>query len=218
MKKYFFVFCIVLLSHQSGFAQPNIWDVPLTESLISHNKNNYADHKEARDNQLVSAVTVSSWKKAKDNFKQLVDKIDMRLTQSFIIIADATTLYNTITALKEIVDYQEQAFILLSKYPFAVQLFYQREIDVVKSAIELYSFIYLMVVSYGDISKMQVSSRQTVFREMNTMINVLRAKAYSLVQKLKQIEFAEIYKGTQVWQFINKDKEIVNDILKNFKH
>jgi hypothetical protein len=60
MKKYFFVFCIVLLSHQFGFAQPNIWDVPLTESLISHNKNNYADHKEARNNQLVSAATVSS--------------------------------------------------------------------------------------------------------------------------------------------------------------
>lgn len=217
MKKYFFAFCILVSASQSGLAQPNIWDVPLTESLISHNQHNYADHKEARDNQLVSAATVSSWKKAKDNFKQLVDKIDQRLTQSFIIIADATTLYNTITALKEIVDYQEQAFILLSKYPFAMPIFYQREVDLVKNAVELYSFIYLIIVSYGDISKMQVSSRQTVFREMNMMMNVLKAKAYSLVQKLQQIDFAEILKGTLVGQYINKDGEIVKDILNNFK-
>lgn len=201
-----------------AFAQPNTWNVPLTESLISHNQQNYADHMEARDNQFVSAVTVSSWKKAKDNFKQLVDKIDKRLTQSFIIIADVTTLYNTITALKEITDYQGQTFILLSKYPFAAQIFYQREIDLVKSAIELYSFIYLIVLSYGDISKMQVSSRQTVFREMSSMINVLKAKAYSLVQKLKQIDFAEIYKGTLIGQYVNKDDQIVKNILSNFKY
>jgi hypothetical protein len=217
MKKYFFAFSILLFTNKASIAQPNIWDVPLTESLISHNQHNYADHKEARDNQLVSAATVSSWKKAKDNFKQLVDKIDQRLTQSFIIIADATTLYNTITALKEIADYQEQAFILLSKYPFAMPIFYQREVDLVKTAVELYSFIYLIVVSYGDISKMQVSSRQTVFREMNTMMNVLKAKAYSLVQKLQQIDFAEILKGTLVGQYINKDGQIVKDILSNFK-
>lgn len=217
MKKYFFGFCIMILASNASFAQPNLWDVPLTESLISHNQHNYADHKDARDNQLVSAATVSSWKKAKDNFKQLVDKIDHRLTQSFIIIADATTLYNTISAMREIVDYQEQAFILLSKYPFAMQIFYQREVDLVNSAVELYSFIYLIIVSYGDISKMQVESRQTVFREMNSLINVLKAKAYSLVQKLKQIDFAEIFKGTLIGQYLNKDDQIVKDILSNFK-
>ena len=217
MKRYFFIFCIMAFTCLPAFAQPNTWNVPLTESLISHNQQNYADHKEARDNQFVSAITVNSWKKAKDNFKQLVDKIDKRLTQSFIIIADVTTLYNTITALKEITDYQGQAFTLLSKYPFAAQIFYQREIDLVKSAIELYSFIYLIVLSYGDISKMQVSSRQTVFREMSSMINVLKAKAYSLVQKLKQIDFAEIYKGTLIGQYVNKDDQIVKNILSNFK-
>jgi hypothetical protein len=52
---------------------------------------------------------------------------------------------------------------------------------------------------------------------MNTMMNVLKAKAYSLVQKLQQIDFAEILKGTLVGQYINKDGQIVKDILSNFK-
>ncbi len=217
MKKYFFVYSLILLAGIDSIAQPNLWDIPLTESLISHNKRNYADHNEARDNQFVSAATVSSWKKAKDNFKMLVDKIDQRLTKSFIILADATTIYNSINALKEIADYQEQAFTLLTQYPFAMPIFYQREVDLVKSAVELYRFIYLIIVSYGDISKMEVASRQTVFLEMNSLINVLKAKAYSLVQKLKQIDFAEIFKGTVIGQYIHKDDQIVKDILSNFK-
>jgi hypothetical protein len=218
LKATFFCISFFTFLNPDVSAQPNIWDVPLTESLISHNKHNYSDHQEARNNQLVSTATVSAWKNAKDNFKQLVDNIDNRLTQAFIIVADVTTLYNTITALKEIEDYQEEAFLLLYKYPFAMPIFYQREVDLVKSAIELYSFVYLIIVSYGDISKMEVAARQTVFREMSTLINVLRAKAFSLLQKLKQIDFAEIYQGTQVWQFINKDKQLAEDIIKNFKH
>ena len=84
-----FLMLSLLFVGKTTNAQPNIWDIPATEALISHNKTNFSDNKTAKENQAISTVTVGFLKKTKDKCKQLVDSLDKRLKSLYIILADA---------------------------------------------------------------------------------------------------------------------------------
>lgn len=200
------------------FGQTKYWDMALTQILVEQNKTNYKDNQQALDNQLISHATVVKWKNTQDQFKKIVDKIDKHLTQAFIVAADITTLYNIYKSLDEMVEYQEKSLKILYKYPYAAGWFYQKQSDVYQSASDMIRFIILIVMSYGHINKMQVSSRETIFRELNTLVAVLRAKCYSLLQRMRQVEFAQLYKNTKPYEFFNKDKEKVREILTDIKN
>ncbi|OJU26154.1 MAG: hypothetical protein BGN92_13705 [Sphingobacteriales bacterium 41-5] len=215
---YRFLFIAFYVLHIGDcLAQTQYWDAALTQILVETNKTNYKDNKEALSNQYVSHATVLAWKKTENDFKKIVDKIDKHLTTAFIVAADVTSLYNVYKSLDEMVDYQEKSFKILYKYPWAAGWFFDKQADVYKSAKDMVSFILIIVFSYGDINKMQVSSRETVFRELNTLVAMLRAKCYSLYNKMKQVELAQLYKNTRPYKFYNKDKELVKEILKNIK-
>jgi len=207
----------LLLGWIKGSAQTKYWDMALTQLLVEQNKTNYKDNQQALTNQLISHATVVKWKSTQDQFKNIVDKIDKHLTQAFIVAADITTLYNIYQALDEMIEYQQKSIQILLKYPYAAGWFYQKQSGVYQSAADMVKFVMVIVVSYGDINKMQVSSRETVFRELNTLVAILKAKCYSLYQRMRQVEFAQLYKNTKPYEFYNKDKELVNEILKDLK-
>jgi|GEM_PF-2158713 len=198
-------------------SQTQYWDMAYTQILVEQNKTNFKDNQEALQNQYISHATVLLWKNAENNFKKIVDKIDKHLTTAFIVAADITTLYNIYKSLDEMIEYQNKSFKILYKYPWAAGWFFDKQVDVYTSARDMVSFILVIVYSYGDINKMQVSSRETVFRELNSLVAVLRAKCYSLYSKMRQVELAQLYKNTKAYDFYNKDKKIVEDILKEIK-
>ena len=199
-------------------AQPNIWDIPATEALISHNKTNFADNKTAKENQLKSTITVGVLKNTKDKCKQLVDSLDKRLNSLYIILADATLAIQAGNIMSEIYQYQSDAFQLVIKYPYAAFLYYNNQQKIIKDAESLLSLIYMVVLSYGDIGKMKVSERKIVYTHIIMEMGYLRAKCNALDGQLKMIDFSETYKNSKGWNYINMDKDKVNQILKNWKH
>lgn len=216
--KFLMLFPLLLGGVTGGLlAQTQYWDMAYTQILVEQNKTNFKDNQEALQNQYVSHATVLLWKNAEIDFKKIVDKIDKHLTTAFIVAADITTLYNVYKSLDEMIEYQEKSFKILYKYPWAAGWFFDKQVDVYKSARDMVSFILVIVYSYGDINKMQVSSRETIFRELNSLVAMLQAKCYSLYSKMKQVEFAQLYKNTKAYDFYNKDKQIVDDIIKEIK-
>lgn len=193
------------------------WDIPLTEVLISHNKKNHGDHLDMRNNQAGSTTTVSEWKKRQNQLKQLVDQIDQRLSSVFIVIADVAMIYEVSSSFEEMASYQQKTFELLVKYPYGAPLVLGPQQQLYKDAVELFSFVQLMVLSYGDLTKMKVSSRQAIYRKLRDQVYVLRSRCYSIYQLLRKIEFAQVLQHTQVYSFIQKDKAIVQEIINIFK-
>lgn len=216
-KNLFAAMLLVMFITNPAFSQTKYWDMALTQILVEQNKTNYKDNQQALSNQLVSHATVLKWKSTQDQFKKIVDKIDKHLSQAFIVAADITTLYNIYLSMDEMVGYQKKSLSILLKYPYAAGWFYKKQSDVYNSASDMVRFILVIIMSYGDINKMQVSSRETIFRELSSLVAVLRAKCYSLYQRMKQVEFAQLYKNTKPWEFFNRDKELVEEILREIK-
>ena len=199
-------------------AQPNIWDIPATEALISHNKTNFSDNKTAKENQVKSTITIGVLKSTKDKCKQLIDSLDKRMTSLYIILADATLAIQVSKIIADIYDYQAESFQLVIKYPYAAFLYYNNQQKIIKDAESLLGLIYMVVLSYGDIGKMKVSERKMVYTHIIMQMGYLRAKCSALEGQLKMIHFSETYKNSKGWNYIDMDKNKVNQILNNWKH
>lgn len=213
-------FALLVIAVISGVtmvhAQPNYWDMPTTEYLIAHNQGNYKDHKDFKNNQVVSQGTVSKWKNITYKLKSLTDSIDKRLSSFFIITADASTVLAIYTALKDMYAYQSESIKIGYKYPYTIPVLISRENEIIASSSSLISFLTLIVNSYSDISKMKVSDRNIIYHEIRMELDVVRLRCYSMLLQMKQIDFVNVLKGTKPYRFVNNDVQLVKSILKNF--
>jgi hypothetical protein len=218
-KQLFFTISVIFLSlqGQAQLGSVNTWDVPVTEILISHNKKNDADHQAMKNNQAVSTATVSQWKTRQNEFKQLTDQIDQRLSSVFIVLADVSMLYEVSSSFTEMADYQQKTFELLLRYPYGAPLVLGQQQQLYRDAVELISFVQLMVLSYGEMTKMKVSSRQAIYRQLRDQVYVLRSRCYGIYQLMKKIDFAQVLQNTPVYHFIQKDKAIVTQVIHMFQ-
>src|ERR1035441_1921661 len=156
-------------------AQPNLWDIPTTEALIAHNKTNFSDNKTVNQNQAASTVTVGILKNTKDKCKQLMDSLDRRLNSLYIILADATLAIQIGNIMSDVYRYQSDAFQLVLKYPYAAFLYYNNQQKIIQDAESLFNLVYLVILSYGDIGKMKVSSRKIVYTQIVSEMGYLRS-------------------------------------------
>lgn len=207
---------IFLISATTAQAQPNYWDIPSTEYLITHNKDNYKDHKEFKTNQFVSRGTVSRWKNITNKLKNLTDSIDRRLSSFFIITADASTVLAIYTALKDMYAYQSESLKIGSKYPYTIPVLIAKENEIISSASSFVSYLALIVNSYSDISRMRVSDRNIIYHEIRAELEVVRLRCYSMLMQMKQIDMVNTLKQTKPFKFINNDAQLVKSILNNF--
>lgn len=217
MYKYVFLFVSILLAAaKSCSAQANYWDMPITEYLIQHNTDNYNDHKAFKDNQVESQATVSQWKNITLKLKSLTDSIDQRLSSFFIVTTDVSTVIAIYTALNDMYSYQSQSMDIALKYPYTIPVIIERENEIIASASSFVSYLTLIVNSYTDISKMKVSDRNIIYREIRSELEVVRLRCYSMLQQMKQIDLVELLKKTAPLKYVNNDAQLVKDIIKNF--
>jgi hypothetical protein len=212
----FIVFFFCIYSHAE--AQPNIWDIPATEALIAHNKTNFDDNKTVKNNQLESTVTIGVLKNTKDKCKRLIDSLDKRLNSLYIIMADAVLTIQVSNIMRDILEYQGESFQLVLKYPYASFLYYNNQQKIIDDAHSVFSLIDMVILSYGDIGKMKVSERKMVYTQIVMQIGYLRAKCSALTGQLKMIDFSETYKNSRGFQYIDMDKDRVNQIISDWKH
>ncbi|AYD49036.1 hypothetical protein D6B99_16290 [Arachidicoccus soli] len=199
-------------------AQVNYWNVPYTEALISHNKQNFSDNQQAGQKQLNLTSSELLVQTQKNKCKRLMDSLDKRLNSLYILAADVTLAVRVASIMNDLYAYQSDAFRIAFKYPYAAFMYSSNEVSIIHDAESLYALIALVVASYGDISKMKVSDRKIVYTQIIAQLQYLRAKCQSLNQLLAMVQYSDLYKNTHGWQFINMDKDKVQQILRDWKH
>lgn len=197
--------------------QQDTWDVAATEVMIKTNKRHYSDHKEATTNQLASQASVATWKVGNNRLKNLADLLDSRLTSAAIVAADATTLYNIYRAVDEMITLQQQALRIAYKYPWLAPMVVQHERKIIDDAQDLASYITLLVLSYGELSKMKVAARKTLFHEIDLQLRELTGRCHSLYYSLKAFDAGQQIKNTRAGILVNRDAQLIKDILNKLK-
>jgi hypothetical protein len=216
MKAMLFIFllfcCLPVLSQQDS------WDSALTETLIDINKKTYPRHTEYRNLQLQSTLTMKAVHEKKKQFKELVDNINKRLNNVFIVAADVTIVYDAYKRLKYLIELEGKVIDLAVKYPLTIPIAASTEKEIVEDAKDLYGFISVIVLSWGDVSKMKNSNRQIIFRNVTDILSLMIARLESTYQLLKRYDLKEILRKTGIpfYDYYTQDKKIVEGLLKNF--
>ena len=195
----------------------NTWDVPLTEILISQSRQGHEDHLGMRNGQLGSAATVSLWRQRQDRLRELTRKIDERMNSVFVMAADIVLVYEVAATFEEILDLQERNIRLAVRHPYAAPLMIAEQERIVSDAWDLLRFVQLLVLSYGDVSRMKASSRQAVYRQLRDQVQAIRSRCLGLMHTLEQMDLQRALDGTKVGRYINQDRAIVREILKTMQ-
>ena len=212
-------FCIIFsLLWRAGEAQANYWNMPLTETMISHNQTNYSDNKTAAANQALLTTSEAGVQAQKNQCKKLMDSLDKRLNEAYIVIADIVTAAKIAQAMQDIYEYQSEAVGLATQHPVGIFLYYNNEATIITDMENMYKLVTLIIISYGDINKLNVTDRKIIYTQVYGQMNYLRNKCQVLVQLLKEIQFSDLYKNTNAWQFVNQDGDKVKSILNDWKH
>lgn len=223
MKPFYLISLLMLLNSffarsQNAKGTPDIWDIPTTEALISHNQQNYQDNKEVKDKQLQSTATVTVLKTTKDRCKELMDSLDQRLSSLFIIVADGLLALRVSSIMKDIYEYQSGSFQIVIRNPDAALLYYNNQVKIIDDAKSVTNLIAMVILSYTDIGKMKVADRKIVYTQIIKQLNYLKERCHILNVLLQNVEFSDLYKKSKTWQYIDMDKKMVEDILNGWKH
>ena len=208
---------LITVTAASAIAQPDYFDIPLLELNISHNKGNYNDHQNSRNQQAVSTATVSTWKQFNNNFKKLHDQLDKRLTTVYAVVADASTVIEIGKSLGKVVEFQQKTLQEVGNNPEILPLVIERQIGIYKQALKLYSFTSLLVLSYNDLNKMKAATRNAVYQELRSRLYLFVLLNEALYYAAKQYDLGQRLRNTKGFLYFERDKEIVKDILNIWK-
>jgi hypothetical protein len=217
MKNTMPLFSFLLLASLGAKCQQDTWDIGLTEALIARNKQEYAERRSLRDNQLFTTLQVQGWKQRQDEFRRLMAAADQRLTSVFILIADVTLVYETAAAFREMFDLQQQSFQIIVRHPQSLLAAYAQQERIMENATDLLRFGHLVVAGHGELGRMKTASRQAVYRELRDKVQTLRLRCKAMHASLQQFDLADALKNQPALAFIARDKAIVDDIIRQFK-
>lgn len=216
MKNIFLLFTFLVISIQA-FAQSNYWNIPNTEILIDQNQRSYRDYSEWRDKQNYSSAQTTNWYRLQTEYTRLSEKLKQKSLNLFTLAADATVVYDIITKMALMVELQAETTKLAVKHPWALDKIIPRQQMIYKRGEKLYQFIVLLVSSYSDLNRMKVAERKRIYFSLRMDVDVMYREISNLNRWLVRASLADRAKNSQLMQFYNKDKQKVEEILRNMK-
>ncbi len=193
-----------------------MFDMPTSAVLIAHNKKNFGDHQELKNNQLAASATAAILKTNTNRLKNLSDKLDKKMNAIFIIIADVTTALKIYKSISKVFNNQLEALRLVVKFPWLLLWVTSYEEKIATAAVDLFWFIDVMVYTYGDFNKISVADRKQIYNELNHQLNKMVINSQAMIYELQLVDISQRFKNSAGFQLINNDKKLVKDILSNF--
>lgn len=213
------VVTFTILLMPTAFAQMSTLDIAGMHQLINQSKSEYDKQGEARNKQ--SAVTANEQAnltlltKMKDMYRTLQNRYNTLGTA--IQMADIGI--HASPMIMRIIDYQAQIIGLVDKRPELALLGYRTEVEFAQKAYSMLGYITGLTLTLGDIYQMRASDRKLLFDDVlmqlseiqelsGHLLNLLTySNAYSLLQTLNPFQ-----------EYIDRDKEIVERIIRNTKY
>lgn len=212
-----FLSLLFLLFSISAFSQANYWNIPNTEILIDQNQRAHRDYNLWKEKQMLTTSQTAYWSSLQNQYTKLSDKLKQKSLNLFMLAADATIVYDIVTKMAGMVEIQAETARLAVKHPWALDRIIPRQKMIYKRGEKLYQFIVLLVSSYSDLNRMKVAERKKIYFSLRMDVDVMYREISNLNSWLKRASLADRAKNSQLMQFYNKDKQKVDEILRNMR-
>lgn len=174
---------------------------------------------ELQENARTEQVQVAAWeernKEEMGKIKKTYTQILERLNKMGLIVDAAFLINEVYPEVQHITESQKQLFGTVKQYPEYVYLVAEHEYYLVKKAQSLLNYMTGLTLSAVDVAGMKQGERMILLQHVRNEILTIS----SLARRMQSIVHSKIWqdrlKKQKALQWINREKDIINDILRN---
>ena len=150
-------------------------------------------------------------------FNQQYKKVKERLNSLGLLFDGAFMAAEAYPTLNSIVKTQGDILNEVQDMPLMIPVALESEREFVKKARSIILFLTGLVLTYGDINQMKAGDRKMLLNHALDELYTLDAISSQLLITLQNIKFAQSLNAASFDSWVNRDKEIINDIINNAK-
>ncbi|MGF7028557.1 hypothetical protein [Sphingobacterium sp. HSC-15S19] len=215
MKKLLILIIAILCFSAYVHAQLN---VELLHQLVQHSKDEHGRQTTARSRQAVTSANEQVNRSKMDELKQKYRNLQNRFHMLSLAIDASQIALQASPLISKIIENQDRIIRLASDDPLLIALAFQTEIDLSGRAYMLSRYLYALALSLGDLNQMKSSDRKLLFGHVIRELRIIEGSSHGLAVNMfyssrkKMVSAMNPFDG-----FINRDRELVNDILSKVK-
>ncbi|MDP9079004.1 MAG: hypothetical protein M3O71_16370 [Bacteroidota bacterium] len=215
MKKLIYVSLGLLLLVKMGYAQTN---VELIDQLVTESQSEHDRQTSARTNQATVTANEDVNKSQMTTLKTTYRNIQSRFHTLGLVIDAGEIGLEAAPLVNEIVSQQKLIIAQCEGNPILILLAVNSEADLADQATLLTEYCAGLILSIGDVNQMKASDRKMLFSyvvsELRRIDGASRGLLNSIINFNNQLHSKS---GNPFGSFINQDKSLVDDIMRNAK-
>jgi hypothetical protein len=215
MKKLVYLSFGLLIFVKIAHAQTN---VELLDQLITESQSEHDRQTKARTNQATVTANEAVNKSQMSTLKTTYRNIQSRFHTLGLVIDAGEIALEAAPLVNEIINQQRLIIAQCQRNPALILLAINSETDLAKQATLLTEYCAGLILSIGDINQMKASDRKVLFSYVITELRRIDGASRGLLTAI--INFnnqLHAKSGNPFSGFINQDKNLVDDIMRNAK-
>lgn len=170
-----------------------------------------------RNNQIINMTAERYNKKEWSKFQKTYVKIQNRLRHIDFALQAIPTGYDVILQTDRIKDNQKKIIEEVKDAPYSIIVAIPDQIKFLDELHMVYRFLVGIIVSYGSINQMEKAERQTLLKHAQNEIRRVEGASFYTLSIIRQFKMAVHMRKEMMKYYVNRDKQLVENILKNVK-
>lgn len=215
------LFSVIIFSSSGGHTPPP-WEqenvsFPMMNQEIRHSMQENERQKEMKNKQSTNTGTETINKGLWKDFKDTTKKVQERLRFVDFALQSVPTGYAIFLESQQIADYQNKTIAIINETPYLVPIILGSQVNFADEIQMIVRYIAGIVLSYGAINQMEKAERKILLDYALDELRRIKDIAYSIYFQVWQTKNALQWKKNTVINWVNQDKAIVGEIIKNVK-
>ncbi len=210
----------LLITSSGGHVTPP-WEkenvsFPMMNQEIRHTMQENERQKEMKNWQDTNLATETVNKKQWEKFRETTTKIQDRLRIVDFAMQAIPTGYAIFLESQKIQDIQSKIITEIQTAPYSLIVVLPAEIKFVDDMQMIVRLLTGIVLSYGAINQMEKAERKILLEYALEEVRRLRRDSFFMLMKIRDIKWKVEWTKFVVLNYINKDKQIVEQIINHF--
>lgn len=207
------VFCLI------GFAQKKALNIAGIHQLVSASKSEYDRQNNTRNNQALTTANEQANKTMLARLKNKCRELQERYHVLGTVINAANIGIQAGPMISRIVHHQMEIYRIAVDHPIFIGMAYQTERDFVDRSHSLLNYLIGLCASFGAVNQMKISDRKMLLDHILLELNTLQELSGNLLNTMQFSQTSGMLRSSNPFQnYIDQDKEIVRDIIRNAGH
>ncbi len=217
MKTIIFLFLELILCNLKVIGQENSLSPLLISMEVNYSLKEHDRQEKLKKKQLLNTSTEGANQEQWKSYKKVVEKVQERLRKVDFMLQAIPTGYALTQKYREIKANQRQIVREIRTAPQSIKEVLPNQIKFVDDLQMVIRFLTGIIASYGAMNQMERADRQILLNHALAEVDRLNNNSFATLCVIREAKEQARLKKAMFDYYIERDKELVEDLLKNIK-